>query len=334
MTFLRELRRCGAQVLAPLVAVAALLSACGGGTEQVESFVPARLLVLGDEASMVVDDGTADGFKYSINDRRGTTTGKCLLQPIFTQQLASYYGMVFAACNPTAATPKAFIHARLGARVDDATTGLAAQVAGIAGLAGTDMLTVMIGANDMIDLYERQRAGTLTADEATAEAVRIGRVAAGQINLILGAGARALVFTIPDMGKSPYAINATKTDTGAAALLTTLSTQYNAALRLGIDSTDFDGRNYGLVLADDVMAAIERFPGSFLGSPANVTEAACPTVTADKCVLTDSDATTTLVAAANKTTNTYLWASDRHMGSAAHAQIGSQALSRAINNPF
>lgn len=334
MTLLRDLRRCGAQVLAPLVAVAALLSACGGGTEQVASFAPARLLVLGDEASMLRNDGTADGFKYSINDRRGTTTGKCLLQPIFTQRLASYYGMVFAECNPTAATAKAFIHARLGARVDNATTGLAAQVAGIPALASTDMLTVMIGANDMIDLYERKLAGTLTAAQARAEAVRIGRVAAGQINLVLGAGARALVFTIPDMGKSPYAINADKTDTGAAALLTTLSAEYNAALRLGIDFDRFDGRNYGLVLADDVMAAIERFPGSYLASPANAKGAACPTVPADQCVLTDSDATTTLVAAAQKATNTYLWASDRHMGPVAHAQIGSQALSRAINNPF
>ena len=334
MTLLRDLRRCGVQVLAPLVAVAALMSACGGGTEQVKSFVPVRLLVLGDETSMIVNDGTADGFKYSINDRRGTTTGKCLLQPIFPQQVASYYGMVFAECNPTAATPQAFIHARLGAQVDDATTGLQAQLAGVTGLGGTDMLMVMIGANDMIDLYERKLAGTLTADQASTEAVRRGKVAAAQINAILASGARALVFTIPDMGKSPYAITANKTDTSAAALMTTLTAAFNAALRLGIDSTDYDGRNYGLVLADDVMAAIERFPNSFLGSPSNATEAACPTVTANQCVLTDTDATTTLVAAAQKATNTYLWASDRHMAPVAHTQIGNQALSRAINNPF
>jgi outer membrane lipase/esterase len=334
MTLLRDLRRLGAQVLVPLLAVAALLTACGGGTSQVQVFRPERLLVLGDEASMIVNDGTADGFKYSINDRRGTATGKCLLQPTFTQYIAAYYGMVFAECNPTAATPRAFIHAQLGAKVDDATTGLQAQLAGISGLGGTDMLMVMIGANDMIDLYERKLAGTLTAAQATAEAIRLGRVAAGQINLILGTGARALVFTIPDMGKSPYAVQANVTDTGAAALMSTMSTEYNAALRLGIDATDFDGRNYGLVLVDDVMAAMEKFPTSFLGSPANVKEAACPTVTADQCVLTDSDATTTLVDAALKNTSTYLWASDRHMGPVAHTQIGSQALSRAANNPF
>ncbi|MDH4389822.1 MAG: SGNH/GDSL hydrolase family protein [Aquabacterium sp.] len=334
MTLLRDLRHRGARVLAPLVAAAALLSACGGGTQQVQSFAPARLLVLGDEASMIVNDGTNDGFKFSINDRRGTTAGKCLVAPTFVQQLASFYGMVFAECNPTAATPRAVIHARLGARVDDATSGMRAQLAGVGGLAASDMVTVMIGANDMIDLYERKRAGTLTDAQARAEAVRLGRVAAGQINQILGAGARALVFTIPDMGRSPYAVNANKTDAGAAALISVLSSTYNAALRLGIDSTDYDGRNYGLVLADDIMAAIVRFPGSFLGSPTNVVDAACPTVNADACALTDSTATTTLVAAAGARTNTYLWASDRHMGPVAHAQIGAQAVSRAANNPF
>ena len=334
MTFLRTLSRRGARVLAPVVAAAALLSACGGGTSQVQAFQPARLLVLGDETNLLVDDGSADGFKYSTNDRRGTTAGKCLLVPNIAQSVATFYGMVFAACNPTAATPRAFMQAQAGAMVDDAATGLKAQVDGVTDLGSTDMLVVMIGANDMIDLYQRKLAGEFTAATATAEAIRLGRVAATQINRMLATGARALVITIPDMGKSPFALAADKTDAGAAALMRTLSSEYNAALRLGIDATDYDGRNYGLVLADDVMAAIDRFPTSYLNSPSNITEPACPAVTADKCVLTDDVATTTLVAAANANTNSYLWASDRHMGAAAHVQIGAQAVSRAANNPF
>ena len=342
MTLLRTLRRQGVRVLAPLVAAAALLSACGGGTSQVQAFAPARLLVLGDEASLLVDDGNADGFKYGLNDRRGTTAGKCLLSPTVAQSVASYYNMVFAACNPTPTTgtrpdPKAFIHARLNAKVDDASTGLKVQIDGIADVGSNDMVLVMIGANDMIDLYLQKQAGTLTAAQATAEATRRGAVAANQINRILRTGARALVVTIPDMGKSPYAVNANKTDTSAAALMTTLSTEYNAALRLGIDATDFDGRNYGLVLADDVVAAIVRFPGSFLSSPANVTDAACNSATPDTCVLTASKDTTTLVDGAKNAetpTSAYLWATDRHLGPVALTQIASQAISRAANNPF
>lgn len=334
MTLLRSLRRHGARVLLPLMAAAALLSACGGGTSQVQAFLPARLLVVGDETNLLVNDGNADGFKYSMNDRTGTAAGKCLRAANIAQAVASYYGMVFAECNPTAATPTAVMHARLGAKVDDAATGLKTQLDGIADLGGTDMLIVMIGANDMIDLYERKVAGEFTAATATTEAIRRGRVAAAQVNRLLATGARALVITIPDMGKSPYAVTVNKTDTGAAALMSTLSSEYNAALRLGIDATDYDGRNYGLVLADDVMAAIDRFPTSFLTTPSNITEAACPTVTADQCVLTDDEATTTLVSAADRRTNSYLWASDRHFGAAAHSQISAQAVSRAANNPF
>lgn len=346
MTLLRTLRRQGVRVLAPLVAAAALLSACGGGTSQVEAFKPSRLLVLGDEASMLVDDGNADGFKYGINDRRGTAAGKCLLVPTVAQFVAIQYNMVFAACNPTPTSgpnagikpdPKAFIHARLNAQVDDATTGLKAQIDGIANVGSSDMVLVMIGANDMIDLYAQKKAGTLTAAQAEAEATRRGGVAAAQINRILRTGARALVITIPDMGTSPYALTADKTDAGAARLMSTLSTEYNAALRLGIDSTDFDGRNYGLVLADDVVAAMARFPGSFLSSPSNVADAACNSATPDTCVLTDSKDTTTLVDGAKNATaptNAYLWATDRHLGPVALTQIANQAISRAINNPF
>lgn len=342
MTLLRTLRRQGVRVLAPLVAAAALLSACGGGTSQVQAFVPARLLVLGDEANMLVDDGNFDGFKYGINDRRGTAEGKCLLLPNVAQAVANQYNMVFAACNPKPTTgdrpvPSAFIHARLNAKVDDVATGLKAQIDGIADVGSGDMVLVMIGANDMIDLYAQKKAGTLTTAQAAAEATRRGTVAAAQINRLLRTGARALVITIPDMGKSPHAITANKTDAGAAALMSTWTAEYNAALRLGIDATSFDGRNYGLVLADDVVAQMERFPSSFLSSPSNVVDAACNSATPDTCVLTDSKDTTTLVDGAKNASTpatAYLWASDRHLGPVALTQIASQAISRAINNPF
>ncbi len=336
MTLLRDLRRCGAQVLAPLLAVAALLSACGGGTEQVQSFVPARLLVLGDEASVIVDNGTADGFKYSINDRRGSTTGKCLLQPTFNQQVAAYYGMVFAECNPTAATPKAFIHAQVGAQAGSATNGLQAQVAGITGLGSTDMVTVMIGTNDMVSMYEQVRGGTLTEAQALAATEAAGRAAATAINGILASGARALVFTAPDLSLSPYGKAQELVRPGAKALLKRLAAGtdgiggFNGALRINISPVD--GRLWGLILVDDTVSVMAEFPRSYLSAPANAVDAACNSASAVSCQLTDDTASSTMVSGAS--TNTHLWASDRHLGPAAHVQIGSQALSRAINNPF
>jgi lysophospholipase L1-like esterase len=333
MTFFQDLRRRGARVLAPVLAATALLAACGGGTQQVQTFVPSRLLVLGDETSVIVDDGTGDGFKYSLNDRVSTTTngkGKCLLLPTFSQQIAAHYGFVFAACNPEGKTEfKAVVHARIDAKVDDATTGLKAQLDGITGLGATDLVMVMIGANDVIDLHAQRMAGTQATDAlAIAEAKRRGGVAAAQINRVLGSGARALVLTIPEMGKSPYAVSR---GANAVALLTALTTAYNTALRLGIDSTDFDGRNYGLVLSDDVVSVMTKFPASYLSSPQNVTASVCDSASMPQGCLIVTGATAPAV---NIASNTHLWASDRHLGPVAHAQIGAQALSRVIHNPF
>ena len=114
-------------------------------------------------------------------------------------------------------------------------------------------------------------------------------------------------------------------------MITTLTTAFNTALRLGIDATDFDGRNYGLVLVDDVVAAMVKYPTSYLSSPANVKDAVCAIATMPLGCVTVTDTTTP---ANNIAFNTHLWASDRHLGPVALTQIGSQALSRAISNPF
>jgi hypothetical protein len=343
MTFLCELRRLGARLLAPMTLTAALsaavLTACGGGTSQVTAFVPDRLIVFGDENSVI----ESDGRKYSINDLRNTVVAnRCLDLPTIVQLIASQYGFVFAQCNPLAATPRAFSFAVVNAKVEDAAAGLAAQVARVHAETGTalgtrDLVSVMIGANDIIDLAERVIAGTLSSEGAVGEAQRRGRAAAAVVNGILGTGARGLVITVPDVGLSPYAYNADKIRPGTRALLAQLSFDYNASLRVGIDASSYDGRNYGLVLADDIVAAIAKNPGTYMPSPANTTVAACTTALTRDCTIalspTDPTQTvSTLVTGA--TTNNYLWASDRHLGPEPQSRIGQQARSRAINNPF
>ena len=346
MTFLSELRRLGARVLAPAALAAALLAACGGGTEQVAAFKPDRLLVLGDESSMIEDfidaEGKHDGFKYGINDRSATTTGKCLALPNFAQSVAALYGFAFEQCNPTSLTPHAFILARRHSKADDASNGLAQQVAAISNLGKTDLVMVMIGSHDLIELYERTQASlragrpALTNAEALAEAGRRGSAAAELINRMLATGARGLVITVPDLGLSPYAVNANLADPAASGVLGSLSAEYNAILRTSVDAARFDGRNYGLVLADDIVAAMHKLPASFLVAPAVPNVAACGTAagqSADAVATALLGCTTTnLVAGANS--GSHLWASDRHLGPSAHSRIGSQAQSRAATNPF
>ena len=325
----REPRRPGWRAIVSMAALAAtaLLAACGGGTSQVQVFKPARVVVLGDESSLIVDNGSADGFKYSVNDRTSTSAGKCLALPLYWQSVIALYGFAVKECNPTGATPQAFVMAQADARVEGAATGVAQQVAKVTGgLGKTDLVTVLIGVNDVIALYEDVRAGRRTQAAAVAEAQRLGVVLAQSINAVLGTGARALVLTIPDMGLSPYAATQEKTSAGAKALLTQLSYQFNALLRTSIDQTAYDGRNYGLVLGDDVVSAISRAPTAFLTAPHNVADAACTTASVKDCT------TTTLVTGA--TSNSHLWASDRHVGPEAHRQMGLLAQARAVNNPF
>ena len=330
MTSLRELRRLGARLLAPAGVCAVLLTACGGDTSQVTRFLPDRVLALGDENSVIVNDGSNDGFRYTINDRRSSTAGKCLAAPIVAQAVATHYGYAFAECNPNKLTPKAFIHARAGALIEDPLTGLAAQLASVARLGSTDLMTVMIGTNDLIALYERVQAGGLTGGQAIEEAKRLGRSAAAIISGALTTGARALMMTVPDVSLTPYALKAGKTDSNAGSLLYQMSYHFNGSLRTSI--LPKDGRNFGLVLADDIVAVMQQKPSAYLESPFNVTDAACTTAGVLGCVLSTDSAGTTLVAGA--TLANHLWASDRHFGPNAHSRIGQQAVARAVNNPF
>lgn len=348
MNFLRPLRRHGLRVLVPLAAAAALLAACGGGTSQVQSFKPTRLVVLGDETGLVVDvDNNQDGYRYSINDgvtAVTATTARCLLLPSPPQIIAAHYGFRFQACNPpddkgVRPTPLAFGLGRVEATADDPVNGLQAQIDAAAGTTGSpigtgDLVMLMIGTHDVIDTYTRRAANTLATDAAAIdEATRRGGVMATQVNRVLATGARGLVITVPVLGKSPFALGKSAAD---QTLITELTAAFNTALRLGIDATKYDGRNYGLVLADDVTAAIVRFPASYLGGARNITEALCARSVLPKgCVTAAAVAATATTPAKDAVeSNTHLWASDIHLGYVANTQIGNQALSRAVNNPF
>lgn len=323
----RRLARC----LATMTAAAAMLAACGGGTSQIEPFAPNRIIVFGDDHSAIVDDGSHNGRKYTVNGMSSDTLPlrDCALLPIWVQTLSNHYGFVFAECNKSNATPRAFMRAKPGAKVDDATTGLARQITEQTTAGGAfspkDLVTVMMGANDIFELSDAVLAGTMTDAQATAEARRRGALLAERINGLLAANARAIVSTIPDLGKTPYAVKLDRTTPGVGTRLTNLSFEFNATLRTSIDQTRFDGRNYGLVLTDDTVQTISRFASDFGYS--NSTDGVC-VVALPNC----TSATADLVSGGNA--GSYVWADDRHLTPSMHERIGSQALTRALNNPF
>ena len=97
---------------------------------------------------------------------------------------------------------------------------------------------------------------------------------------------------------------------------------YFLAMRVSLTN---DGRNIGLVLLDETIQGMVKFPQAY--ALVDVTDAAClPNVTVVNC------STRTLFP--NATGDSWLWANNLQMGSGAQNRLGYLALTRAQNNPF
>lgn len=306
-------------------AVLATLVGCGGGTTQYEAFVPERLIVFGDETSALTDSG----HKYSINGTTTVTDGSgtveqfnCQALPNWVQSLAGLYGFVFAQCNPTGTDVlNALNFAVAGAMADDVKTQVDQLVAN-GGFRGKDLVTVLAGANDVIDLY-RQFPGR-TEEDLSNELRARGRRLALQVNRVIDLGGKVILSTVPDMGTSPYALKQKGEfdDTDRAALLTRLTAAFNEQLGVNIL---LDGRYVGLVQADLRVQAMVRSPPSF--GLSNVSTGAC----LDSAPVPDCSVLTLNPGAV---ATEYLWADDTRLAYPAQAQIAALAVDRARRNPF
>ena len=310
------------------IAILGAVAACGGGASH-DQFHPQRLIVFGDDISVIDDSNSLhNGRKYSVNAvKSDNVTVDCVNKPIWTQYIANAYGLVFSECNPDVLniTPRAFIRAKAGAKAADLQTQIDAQLATDA-LAETDMVTVLVGMNDVLEQYANYPAQS--SAEINATLADRGSAVAAQVNRIAALGAKVLVVTVPDMGYTPLAVNekAAHTDIDRAQLLKEFTASFNTALRLGLIN---DGRKIGLVLGDEMVQAISN---NFLAygfvnvtAPVCLTTAPLPNCTTQTLI----DNTTTTDASA-----IYLWADTTHLSPGGHTRLGSEALTRAQNNPF
>jgi len=290
------------------------LASCGGGTSQVEAFVPLRLITFGDEMSAF----TVDGKKYAVNGFAADgTTPDCKLLPIWTQVVASVYGFGFAECPVGTGEQKAIARAKPGARAADLKTQVQAQVAA-GGFADKDLVTVMIGTNDIRDLYEQSRAASAPSKDALLEAARQrGVEIATQVNALVDRGAKVIVVTIPDVGLTPWGLAQGAT---GASLLTELTAALNGRIRVNILN---DGRFVGLVLGDEFSQTAVRVPVAY--SLTNATTAACAVA---------PPACTSATLASGATADGWLWADSTWLATGGHRQLGALAEARARLNPF
>ncbi|MDT8999642.1 SGNH/GDSL hydrolase family protein [Paucibacter sp. APW11] len=316
-SFKQGVRRLGCALLC--VAALGVVAGCGGGTQQIDPFVATRLITFGDEFSLL----TPEGKKLSINEVDPSSGALlCRSNPTWVQALAAMYGLIYAECNPdNYAAPQAKMYAASGAKVADVQKQLD-QFFSVSTVDSKTLVTMLAGANDVLDLYRQfptqSQASLLVAAEAA------GQLMADQVNRIANAGGRVIVVTVPDMGLTPFALKErlAKGDIDRAAFLTALTAAFNTKLRLSVVQ---DGHFVGLVLGDEAVQSIVKFPGAY--GFANVTEPACLSSVALK------DCTSkTLLSEASPTT--WLWSSDTMLSYGGQSRIGLLAQTRARGNPF
>ena len=314
------------------LAAAALTASCGGSDSPQNKYVASRVVAFGDELSVIVDsDRNGNGHKYTVNATvaQGDPTVVCANNPIWVQAVATLYGLVFPECNtgPTpASSPSSRIRAAFGAQAADLSPQIDAQIAE-SGLGAGDMATVLVGQNDVINQYLQYPA--LSETQLTANVEAAGAEVGRQVNRIAATGAKVLIATVVDSGVTPFGIaeRASHADTDRAALLTRLTVRFNASLRGTMTN---DGRIIGLVLFDELVGQLVRFPG--LDNFTDLVDPVCDLTKSQLLPPSILDCTQdTLVPNGSAA---YLWADDRHIGAAAQNLLGGLATSRAQNNPF
>ncbi len=326
MLFKEHLGRVAMRAAAGLATVVALAS-CGGGTYQVHAFVPARIIVFGDESNSLV---TAQGLKYSINGL-SATTGQidCTVNPLWTQVLANSYNISFPNCNSQeVASPTGVDNSTLNATVSDVANQVAAFQAGNS-FNSDDLVTVWVGVHDILNEYQTNGSGD-DVNSLVSTVRGNAQTLAGIINGIVATGAKVLVLTIPDMSYSPYAYTENQRgDFDRGTLLSQMSSGFNNALRSNIVN---DGSKIGLVLVDDIVRGAVRNPGgSGLIAAPNATYGCVSLDLPPNC----SSNTLNTDPSKNSSADTiWLWADPTHLGSWAQAQIGNEAQGRSHSNPF
>lgn len=329
-----SLRRLG--WMAALVSAFGLV-ACGGSTSRSEPYVPARIVVFGDDLSTVeTNGGTAsnNGVKYSINafNSTNTTTPDCNVAPVWPQYVVQAYGMVFSQCNTSSvASPTAFMLATAGATVNQVIAQIDTYTAAN-GPGPSTLYTVMAGQNDVLvamDDYINNRA---TADDVKARMITLANALGDKINQVTnqGNGPRVLFALLPNLYYSPYGASLSAANRDLLRELidgdSTTSKSYvgfNGALRLRVTN---NGRWAGMVVTEQYFNFYVRTDLTGTGLTNN-TSAAC-TVALPNCTIN------TLDPAAANSTSTYLWADATRFGPVGHSAIGNEAVRQVRQGAF
>ncbi|MFM9916431.1 MAG: hypothetical protein ACKVOX_11535 [Rhizobacter sp.] len=331
-------------LLAVTMAGTLLLASCGGGNgneNQSVKFKAARLIVFGDESSLLLPSSTPtaiDGRKYAINGFTPSTTPAnstpdCFVNSLWVQFIAAKYGLVFAECNPNGTAATAQMKATYGAKVADVVAALDAFFAAGGSLGKLDLVTIMVGSHDIIELYDSVSTAAQTEAAVLAEADRRGQLLASQFDRLTNknnTAGRALYVPVPDLSESPFGLGDVASRPERVRLLKAISESFNNALRAKITN---NGRSIGLLNAfqrfRNIVRAVDDGDNPF--NFVNVTAAACTVALPDCTSLTLQPASGSVEAA---TDLTWLWADGTHLSAGGQDVLGGDANDLLDTLPF
>ena len=243
--------------------------------------------------------------------------------PVWSEIISSYYGVTPSPSNASGGN----IFAQGGARVTaDSTstppgfaqrpvsTQITEYLARGNGRADSGALySVWAGGNDFLQNFSAFAAGSITQAELQTNVLAAATAEIGQVGRLRAAGAQyILVFGLPDIGITPFALGA---GAAAAAGATQLSAGFNTTLFTGLQSAGFR------VIPVDVFTLLNEIranPAAY--GITNVTGVACPPFPP---ITTSPSAQ--FCSPANMAPNgdrTYLFADGVHPTTVAHAIVG------------
>lgn len=315
---------------------ALLLSSCGGSGQSSQSkrFKATRMIVFGDESSLLVRQTPStdtNSLKYTNNGfTPGTTALDCQANQLWVQELAFQYSLEFAECNPLGVTtPTALMRATAGGKVADVVAAVDAFLASTPGnkAVPTDLITIMVGTNDILELYNSVTSSALTQAAALTEIKHRADLLAAQVDRLTNNDntlGRVMYSTVPEVGLTPFGLS----PSADPAFLNLLTNSFNNELRLKVLD---NGRSRGFLnaaqyfrnIVDSVNSNSNNQPNGFV----NVKVPVCQDpVNLFLCT------PATLVSGATATD--HLWAGNINFSEGAHLLLGTLAVDLATSLPW
>jgi lysophospholipase L1-like esterase len=274
-----------------------------------------------------------NSLKYTNNGfTPGTTTLDCSANQLWVQRLALEYLLEFAECNPLGVTtPTALMRATAGGKVADVKAAVDAFLASNTPVP-TDLITIMVGTNDIVELYNSVSTSALTQAAAVAEVKRRADVFAAQVDRLTNRDnslGRVMYSTVPDVNSTPFGRSKSSAD---QTLLKLLTDNFNNEMRLQVYD---NGRSRGFLKTDqlfrNVISSVDS--GDQSTGIINDSSPVCNNIT-DLQNFTDVLGCDTNKLVSGGTFNNYLWADGIHFSYAAHDFLATNAVDLARSLPW